>query len=466
MEFESSKYTWIVATGGILSVFAAFGIGANDVANAFATAIGSGALSIKTALIMASIFEFSGAFFMGSHVTKTIRKGIADYECFEDDPAILMYGCMCVILSVGIWLLVASRLSLPVSTTHSAVGGMIGMTLVTAGSECVTWNETINEFPYRSGVTAIIISWFLSPILSGICAAFLFLVLRHTCLRTANPFQNIWKFYPILIGSTITINTFFIMWKGLKNMSDDIETWSIWKVIGISFGVGTSVAILCMPFLQKLKQHVDVTYISDLNENNQDANTLTLDKTTFDIHENAEKFDEKSEEGLKYLQIFTSMCDSFAHGANDVANAIGPFAAIYMIYKNESVSESANMGDDAYWILGLGGVGIILGLAIYGRNIIDAIGTRLSKITPSRGICIELGAAIVIITGARYGWPLSTTHCQIGATTAIALLEGKNGVNWKILLNTCVGWIATLVIVGGLAGLLTAQGIYAPEKNV
>tara|TARA_B110000977_G_scaffold199291_1_gene286242 strand:+ start:4563 stop:5948 length:1386 start_codon:yes stop_codon:yes gene_type:complete len=456
--FDSSKYLWIVASGGILSIFAAFGIGANDVANAFATAIGSGALTVKSSLVLAAIFEFSGALFMGSHVTKTIRKGIADYECFEEDPAILMYGCMCVIMSVGIWLLVASKLSLPVSTTHSAVGGMIGMTLVTAGPSCISWNESTNEFPYRTGVTAIIISWFLSPILSGICSVFLFLILRHTCLRTENPFHNIWKFYPFIIGSTVTINAFFILWKGLKNMSNTIEAWSIGKVVGISFGIGGCVALSSIPFLHKLKQYVTIQRIPD-------TPSLTLDKITFDIHENAEKFDQKSEEGLKYLQIFTSICDSFAHGANDVANAIGPFAAIFMIYKNEDVNKSADMGTDAYWILGLGGFGIVLGLAFYGQNIINTMGTRLCKITPSRGICIELGAAIVIITGARYGWPLSTTHCQIGATTAIALLEGSNGLNWKIIFQTCIGWIITLVIVGGLAAFLTAQGIYAPEKD-
>jgi sodium-dependent phosphate transporter len=294
------------------------------------------------------------------------------------------------------------------------------------------------------------------------CSVFLFLILRTTCLRTANPFKNIWNFYPVLIGSTITINSFFILWKGFKNISDDIEEWSIAKVAGISFGIGTLSALLSIPLLKKLKEKVENAY--NFEESNTANLNISSDQITYQIHENAEKFDPKSEEGLKYLQIFTSVCDAFAHGANDVANAVGPFAAIYMIYNDETISGKSDMSNDAYWILSLGGLGIVMGLAFYGKNIIDTIGTRLCKITPSRGICIELGAAIVIIIGARYGWPLSTTHCQIGATTSIALLEGSKGINWNILFSTCIGWIMTLIIVGTMSALLTAQGIYAPEK--
>ena len=161
-------YLWIVVTGGIFSFVAAMGIGANDVANAYATAVGSKALTIKQAVILATIFESSGAFFMGSHVTKTIRKGIADYECFEDDPGALMYGSMCVCLSVGLWLFIASKYEMPVSTTHSCVGGMIGMTIVLKGANCVNWYEEKETFPYIGGVTGIMLSWIISPLFSAI----------------------------------------------------------------------------------------------------------------------------------------------------------------------------------------------------------------------------------------------------------------------------------------------------------
>ena len=173
-----SDYLWIVITGGITSFIAAMGIGANDVGNAFATSIGSKALTIKRAVVIASIFECSGAILMGSHVTKTIRKGIADYECFEDSPEIFMYGCFCVLLSVGAWLFTASYLEMPVSTTHSCVGGMIGMTMVTGGSDCVIWYKATDSFPWIGGVSGIIVSWFLSPVFSAIVSGSIFYLTR------------------------------------------------------------------------------------------------------------------------------------------------------------------------------------------------------------------------------------------------------------------------------------------------
>tara|TARA_Y100000816_G_C26029784_1_gene539038 strand:+ start:76 stop:741 length:666 start_codon:yes stop_codon:yes gene_type:complete len=188
-----------------------------------------------------------------------------------------------------------------------------------------------------------------------------------------------------------------------------------------------------------------------------------------DLHDNAEKFDAKTEEVFKYLQVFTAMCDAFSHGANDVANAVGPFAAIYLIHReNGNIKKKVDMGDDAYWILGIGGVGIAIGLLVYGKKIIYAIGTKLCKITPSRGTCIELGSALVIISGSRLKIPLSTTHCQVGSTIGVGILENKSlfkkieGINFYILRKTIFGWVITCVVVGCIAGLLTAQGVYGP----
>ena len=202
-------YLWIVVVGGIFAFFSSAGIGANDAANAFATSVGSKALSIKQAVVLAAIFETAGAILMGSHVTDTIRKGIADYQCFEDNPYILIYGCMWVILSVGIWLFTASYFEMPVSTTHSCVGGMVGMTLVLGGSDCVKWYTITSTFPYIGGVSGIVLSWFISPILSGITAICIFSATRCTVLRHDFKSKRLNCIYPVLIGSTITINTFF-----------------------------------------------------------------------------------------------------------------------------------------------------------------------------------------------------------------------------------------------------------------
>ena len=183
-------YLWIVIAGGIASFTVAMGIGANDVANAFASSVGSKALTVKSAVLIASIFECAGAVLMGSHVTKTIRKGIADYECFEDSPDIFIYGCFSVLISVALWLFLATYLEMPVSTTHSCVGGMIGMTMVTGGYNCVIWYKKTDTFPFIGGVSGIVLSWFLSPIFSAIISGFIYYITRLTILRRENSFDK------------------------------------------------------------------------------------------------------------------------------------------------------------------------------------------------------------------------------------------------------------------------------------
>jgi len=487
-------YEWIVGLGGLLAVTTAYGIGANDVANAFASSVGSGAISIKTAVILAGIFEFSGALLMGSHVTDTIRKGIADYSCFEDDPAILMYGCMCVLAAMSVWLVTASYLEMPVSTTHSCVGGMIGMTMVSRGVNCVTWTKETDKFPYIKGVSAIVVSWLLSPIVSGIFASFFFYILRLSVLRSENSFTRSKYAFPILLGSTVCINVFFIVYKGAKFLK--LNETPIETAFAYAFGLGCGVGLLSLTIVPYLHKLAEQTFIDEMKDNenheieigddkcelpdntklhmriyNFIKNSLNVDRreiiegdeTVMNIHENAEKFDDRTEISMRYLQIITACCDAFAHGANDVANSIAPFGAIWAIYESGEVSKKKNdLGDNAYWILSLGAFGIVIGLATYGYKILHAIGTKLTKITPSRGTCIELGSACVIIMGSRLGWPLSTTHCQVGATVGVGLLEGKKGINYKILRKTVLGWIVTLVVVGGGTALLFVQGAYAP----
>lgn len=477
-------FIWIVVAGGITSFIASMGIGSNDAANAFATSVGSKALTLRQAAGLAVVFETAGAILMGSRVTDTIRKGIADYACFESNPAILMYGCLWVMISVSGWLFLASYLEMPVSTTHSCVGGMIGMTIALAGTDCVIWYKTVDTFPYIGGVGGIIISWFISPIFSGILSSIIYGLTRSLVLRQSYNSKRLMYSYPVLVGSTLLINSFFIIYKGAKGLGlDDIN---IESAVGYSFLIAGSGTILSIPLVPKIRKHVDKKFSTQiettstaefiLNTNNQielNINSRSqLDKVE-NIHNQAEKFDPKIEETFKYLQVFSAICDSFSHGANDVANAIGPFAAIYTIYKsNGDLSKKLDMGDDAYWILTIGGVGIALGLILYGKKIINAIGTKLCKITPSRGTCIELSSALIIITGSRLKIPLSTTHCQVGATVGVGLLENhscsniKNlniyGVNWYILGKTGFGWIITCVIVGITAGILSAQGAYGP----
>ena len=470
-------YLWIVIVGGIFAFFSAAGIGSNDAANAFATSVGSKALTINQAVVLAAIFETAGAILMGSHVTDTIRKGIADYKCFEDDADLLMYGCMWVVLSVGMWLFLASYLEMPVSTTHSCVGGMIGMAMVLKGPACVIWYKPVDTFPYIGGVGGIVVSWFLSPIFSGIIASIIFGITRSLVLRKDFDTNRINLAYPILIGSTMTINTFFIIYKGAKGLGLDKTPLDI--AFGVAFGIGGISALITIPLVPRLKKYVNKKFI---NSNNIEltpvgeqikTNSIELnitDKGQLDrivaLHNNAEKFDTKTEEVFKYLQIFTAVCDAFSHGANDVANAIGPFATIWIIYQSEGqLDKKLDMGNDSYWILGLGGIGIALGLFVYGKKITYAIGEKLVKITPSRGVAIELSSALVIITGSRLKIPLSTTHCQVGATVGVGLLENTkdcSGVNCKVFWKTAIGWVITCLVVGLTSALLISQGVYGP----
>lgn len=514
------EYLWILIVGGIFSFFASMGIGANDAANAFATSIGSRSLTMKQAIILASIFEASGSILMGGHVVSTIRKGIADYECFVDEPYVLMYGCMWVCLTVGLWLFLASKYEMPVSTTHSCVGAMIGMTLALKGPQCVIWFEEKETFPYVGGVGGIVLSWLISPLFSAIISGSIFGIIRSYILRVNNSFERCIYVFPTIVGSTIALNTFYIIYKGAKGIGLDDIPLSI--VCAWSFGLGGGIGLLTIPIVSHIKPsiiekynnnelddslHTENTELSQIN--NMEEQQLTIENLTIDepnkeqeikyslelpplhlkdksdhdsvlddvikkdkkvltIHENAEKFDPRTEELFKSLQVFTAICSAFSHGANDVANAIGPFATMYVIYINNEISEESDLGTNAYWILALGGSGIALGLAVYGYKIIQAIGLKLCKITPSRGIAIELASALVVITGSRLEIPLSTTHCQVGATVGVAVLEDpKNcsGVNTDILYKTLLGWILTLIIVAITAAFLVSQGAYAPETT-
>ena len=509
-------YIWIVIVGGLFSFISAMGIGANDVANSFATSVGSKSLTLKQAVILACIFETSGAILMGSHVSETIRKGIADYECFKEDPYTLMYGSMWVCFSVASWLFTASYFEMPVSTTHSCIGGMIGMTIAIKGTDCVIWYVEKDTFPYIGGVSGMVISWFISPILSAIISSSLYISIRYFILRRRFEEKYIYYAFPILIGFTMTLNTFFIIYKGAKGLNLDDTPLNI--VLLTSFGIGILCSIIIIPILPKIYK-----YIEDKNKNNEIIETIQpinkiiknadfvyythnidntytysysdntaiisiyspdnfkkneIDKTSIEnkdndiinlIHNNAEVFDIRTEEFFKYLQIFTASCSAFSHGANDVANAIGPFAAIYTIYLEGDVSEDSVMNNNAYWILTMGGIGISTGLLLYGYKIIQAIGVKLCKITPSRGAIIELSAALVTIFGSRLKIPLSTTHCQVGAICGIGVLESSwkdniYGINTKILYKTMFGWVITCIFVGLITGILTAQGIYAPSQ--
>lgn len=509
---EIDNYLWIVVLGFFASFYAAFGIGANDVANAFASSVGSKALTVKQACIIAVICECLGAILLGGEVVKTIRKGIANEEAFADNPALLMWGCLCTLISVGTWLITASRFEMPVSTTHSCVGGMIGMAIALRGPNSVIWYKTpTRDKPLPGGFLGVVLSWFISPIFSGMVSCVLFTCVRFI-LRSKHPFENSLKIYPVMVFGCVTTFTLFMLTKGIKSIPV-IDSIDDGIKVGISFGVGALISIFAYPLYKIFKHRVErsentniktftinekventqaseieiqsVTNTraddiesksSKLNEigrflsasiNSNIHDAIETDENTQKIHNNAETFDKKAEKMFTYLQIFSACFDSLAHGANDVANAVGPFATIFLLYNGNEVASNQDMEEHKWWILSLGGIGIALGLLIYGSKILRAIGVKLAVITPSRGFCIETGSSIIVILGAYFGLPLSTTHCQVGATLGVALLEGAGGFNRKILQKTIFGWIFTCVFVGLMAGVFASIGAYAPmSRNI
>lgn len=504
MDEKFDEYYWILIVGSLASFLCAAGIGANDSANSWSTSVGSKALTLTQAVILAAVFEFSGSVLMGATVTDTVRKNIADLDTFKDQPGVLMYGMLCVLFSTGSWLFLATKYELPVSTTHSVIGGIIGMSLVYGGTDSIIWYEYDDSKDFLSkfkGVAPIIASWFISPFLSACVSAGLFWFSRKVVLRKENSLQRAYIYFPIIVCLTIVINVYFIIFKGFKKK---INGESLDEYLGlgysslIAWGLGGLISLIVyFIFVKRLKRkheappeqtprlspipntsifiaelplehdHIRNCFNFNIKVKNffgkilkRDLHAVIMEDTNVEnVHNTSEKFDKKTESTFRYVQVVTSMFSSLAHGSNDVANAVSPLAAIWSIYQTSSVEPKT---DVPIWVLILGGIGIVLGLSTYGYKIIRTIGIKLTKITPSRGYCIELASAIVVILGARYGIPLSTTHVQVGATVGVALVEGKKSVNIPLLLKILFGWFITLIIVGSTSALLFSFGIYSP----
>jgi len=466
-------YEWIFYIGIGVVLFTSWGIGANDCANSFATSVGAKVLSLKQAVIIAAIFEFLGAFLMGSHVTDTVRKKIVDINVFIDDPYMLMFGMLTSDLAAGIWLFIATKFKLPVSTTHSTIGAIIGFALAASGTNGVNTGKIIE----------IIISWVTSPFISGVITFILFTLVKHCALKKPNPKSALFKIFPLLIGLTIFINSFFIIYKGTPALGlQDTELW-IGIVASLSIAIVTSIlSILAIPYLKKkLSNEIEITIppissldnisiditdenreqkVIELREHVKTLNTEIKNNKIKVIHSTAEVYDKKAEKLCSYLQVFTACFSAFAHGANDVANAIGPFCTIYAVYATGVISKKTVV---PIWILAIGGVGIVCGLAMWGYKIIDRIGKEITKVSPSRGCSIELGAATTVVVASRIGIPVSTTHCQIGSVVGCGLANGKNNINWKTMGHIVLSWIVTLPITALISATIFSFGYYSPS---
>ncbi|KAL7317438.1 hypothetical protein PS15m_003798 [Mucor circinelloides] len=554
-------YTWIFAVAMVVAFADAFGIGANDVSNSFATSVSSGSLTLVQACIVACFTEFGGAVLLGAETAETIKGGILAVENYVEQPEMLMLAMFSALIGSAFWVLTASRYGWPVSTTHSIVGAIIGTGIAAFGVDSIDWGFS-GGF---TGVAQIITSWFLSPVCAGVVAAIIYMITKYAILRQTESFKWGIRLVPVYFFFTAGIEAFYIIYKAPGGGSKEM---SIGTIVGIAFGVAAFFAAFgqfcfcpwvvrkikgrenlkfyhmfyifllkkqptvdelmaveervnsrpasihstaaaandseatvgneVVPsgeineklnkldtdsdviqdekiatanssqpkssfFTQKLKYAKDKFVSAAMNGLRQDVRNLENDKLAH-VHAHAEIFEDDAEYLFSFLQVITACMASFAHGSNDVSNAVGPISSIYDVWVNARVDVAGKVGIPI-WILVYGGVGIDLGLAILGYRVMRAMGNNITYFTPSRGFCAELAAALTVLTCSQIGLPVSTTHCITGASAAIGLCNtnGYKAVNWKMLAWCFFSWFITLPVAGLVAGLMFAIMANAPH---
>ena len=405
----------------VFGLYMTWGIGANDVANAMGTSVGSGAITVKQAIVIAAIFEFAGAFIAGGNVTQTIRKGIIDPSSITNSPEILVFGMLSALLAAGIWLMIASTKGWPVSTTHTIVGAVIGFAIVGIGVDAVEWGK----------VAQIAASWVVSPVLGGTISFILMMSIRRLILNTENPFQNAKRWGPVyifLVGFIISLVTLF---KGLKHLNIELT-------VGMSFLSALIFGLILAGIGRILVNRVEVDEESD-----REFHFASVEKV------------------FTPMMIFTACAMAFAHGSNDVANGIAPLAAVVSIV--ESGGEVAQKSALPIWILVLGGVGIVIGLATMGYRVMKTIGSGITQLTPSRGYCATLAAAATVVLASRTGLPVSTTHIAVGAVIGVGLARGVGAIDLRVIGSIVVSWLVTLPAGAALAALFffTLKGMFS-----
>lgn len=522
---------WILIVGFIVAFFLAFGVGANDVANQFGTSVGAKVISLRNACILATIFELMGAILIGSRVSDTIRKKIVDVAVYDDNPKDYMLGNLAALGGSATWLLVATFFNMPISGTHSIVGSVLGFSVVAKGFDGISWWE----------LGKIVLSWFVSPLLSGCISGLIFYGINRFILQQANPIKRGLFSLPIFYGITVLINIASILLDGpdFLQIKTDLPDWTepaFGFIISamVAIAVTIVVAIFMVPHLRKQidailasdpppgenekKSSVFIIETSDvaeaqtpINEEKELESQMVTNTFGFipELNHNYEK-DQKSEQlrveipqirannsgvplvkdvelgldqsspssittestedgitfpGAKnrldddqpavgklfsFLQILTAAFGSFAHGGNDVSNAIGPLIALYLVYQDAIADTSS---DTPIWLLIYGGVGISVGLWVWGRRVIKTMGEDLTKITPSSGFTIEIGSAFTVLLASKIGVPVSTTHCKVGSVVIVGWIRTRGGVDWSLFRNIVFAWVITLPISGGLSAL-------------
>ncbi|MBT8332969.1 MAG: inorganic phosphate transporter [Desulfobacterales bacterium] len=421
MEIIASYGTVFMILAIIFGLYMTWGIGANDLANAMGTSVGSGAVTIRQVIVIAIIFEFAGAVLAGGHVTSTIRKGIIDSSGIINNPEILVYGMLASLLAAAFWLMIASWKGWPVSTTHSIIGALIGFAIVGIGPDAVKWGK----------VGSVVASWVVSPVIGGTISFLLVMSIRRLIFDTKNPLKNAKRYAPayvFLVGFIISLVTMF---KGLKHLKINLSVFQSFS-IAIFFGLLT--AGIGWLLISKVKED---------RAADRDFHFASVEKV------------------FTPMMLFTACAMAFAHGSNDVANGIGPLAAVVSIIS--SGGEVMQTSDLPVWILVLGGSGIVLGLVTLGYRVMLTVGKKITELTPSRGFCAQLAAATTVVIASRTGLPVSTTHILVGSVLGVGLARGIGALDLRVVINIIISWLVTLP-AGAIMAMLfffTLKGIFS-----
>ncbi len=395
-----AQYIYI-GLAAAFGLFMAWGIGANDVANAMATSVGSKALTIKQAILVAAVFEFAGAVLAGGEVTSTIRKGIVDADLLAATPELLVYGMLAALLAAATWLLIASKNGWPVSTTHSIVGAIVGFAAVGIGIDAVQWGQ----------VGTIVMSWVVSPVTAGFIAYLIYRSVQKLILSHDDPLTQARRYVPVymfLAAFTITLVTIL---KGLKHVGLTISLRDSY-ILAIAIAVG--IAVIGAVVIRRIKPDPKAE---------KKQHFITVERV------------------FGVLMVITACGMAFAHGSNDVANAIGPLAAVIGIATTGAIASKSAL---PIWVLMLGGGGIVLGLATFGRHVIATVGHKITQLTPSRGFAAELAAATTIVIASGTGIPISTTHTLVGAVLGVGVARGIEAIDLRVVGRILVSWVVTI----------------------
>ncbi|MDM8539978.1 inorganic phosphate transporter [Desulfococcaceae bacterium HSG9] len=419
MDIIATYGTAMIIMAMVFGFFMTWGVGANDLANAMGTSVGSGAVTVKQVIVIAIIFEFLGAVLAGGHVTKTIRKGIIDPAPLINNPEILVFGMLAALLAAGFWLMFATTKGWPVSTSHSIVGAIVGFAIVGIGPEAVNWNKIIK----------VVASWVISPAMGGVIAYLLVISTRKLILDTDTPLKNAKKYAPAYVFLVAFIISLVTMFKGLKHLNLDL---TIWGSLAVSICFGIVISVVGWLLVRRIEEDPDAEHSFQF---------ASVEKV------------------FTPLMLFTACAMAFAHGSNDVANGIGPMAAVVSIVNSggEVVQSSAL----PIWILLLGGAGIVLGLVTLGYRVMLTVGKKITELTPSRGFCAQLAAASTVVIASRTGMPVSTTHILVGSVLGVGLARGLGALDLRVVLNIVISWVVTLP-----AGAILAMFFFFTLKGI